>query len=301
MLYSGEHRAGDDPGLLQLETERTRALIRLQGAYVLELVAGDYALLTSPGYNPCNPDEERPVYGRDALAPGATHTMSPVGKMLGQDDPQHGMSRRLNYDNVDLHSRDGVFVMMRAEEPSRTITHSKLFNLARTGLTFGDTLQNTSDTDTLYTSVGEHFYIPVPENEISQIKLLDSMDESTQVEVARQDGQLSTIRTFGNIADGLADSQAFYLPMPHNNSQFFSFADGRRMRVSAYRVASQNRTPETNKGLLLWHRPGTNTICAEPVAGVSISAGQFINNQLVLPPGGFVELRSSIHFNGISG
>lgn len=279
-------RTGDDPAVT--------ALVRPCGAYILGLQVDGVPLLTSPGRNPHRPDEQPPAAAPDEpVKMDAAHSMVPVGKTAGQAVDRHGNSRYRTYD-VDGDPAAGELVLT-AHDDDYALTHTKTVSLLRDGLRVSDRLEQDADAESRL-SIGEHFYIPVRQADISDIIVLNGGGNPTQLAAHQMDGAALT-GTFQDMDPALQAGETFYFVLPESGRCEFAFPDGRVITVSAAVESSDGQAIST--GLFIWHRPGSDTLCIEPLAGAHVAdsdgvQGALTNTGIRLLPGVTACLTSSI-------
>ncbi|MBI1952139.1 hypothetical protein HYS42_00250, partial [Candidatus Saccharibacteria bacterium] len=62
-------------------------------------------------------------------------------------------------------------------------------------------------------------------------------------------------------------------------------------------VARASKSGDSQPVLLfMWHRPGADTVCFEPVVGVKVNSDGMHNDGIVLEPGEILELNTEIQF-----
>lgn len=276
------------------DSAQARAFIRPVGAYITTLNVGGLPLLTSPGRNPYRPDEPLPdTIAGEPVKMDAAHSMVPVGITKGQYVDRHGNSRYRPY-QVYGEPASGE-VVLDAHDDDYGLEHSKTYQLQADGLTVIDSLENTGDSEQ-HLSIGEHFYIPVQEADIRGITILDGSGNATSLELHQMDGEALT-GSFADMDAGLQAGETFFHMLPSGGSRSFAFPDGRVVTVSA-KVESSDGLSNT-AGLFIWHRPGSDTLCIEPLAGAIVAdsdqtPGLLTNTGIVLTPGVTVSLTSSI-------
>jgi galactose mutarotase-like enzyme len=200
--------------------------------------------------------------------------------------PQHGASRYLDY---TIESSVANAVELRAQDSLRDLEHVKRFAIQPDGLTITDKVLNTGD-QKLGISVGEHFYFAAKEAELSGIKLLDEAGAEQAITARKLDGTDKT-GPFSDLLPELNEGRAVYFD-GFTGSQNISIPGVGVIALSADAIAGGQ---QQSVGLLIWRRPGSDTICFEPVSGFSIDTeGKTKNDGIELNFGASVELSSRV-------
>lgn len=262
-------------GLLGYErTERHYESLRLQaadgsslevtrqGAAIHELYLGDRRVLTSA---------EVDWLGHNKAKHDTSHSVLPFGPNGLQ--PQHGASRYLDYD-IDLATSDRL--SMSAYDRLLDVGHSQTTLLDGSGLTTVDEVINLGDTVRLL-SFGKHFYFDVPEEGIADMNLWTPnsgrMLTATRPNGQKKQGSLQELHGLLMAGEPLiCDDAPDYLRivMPGGDRLGLQM----RAHINGVRQPMQ---------FALWHRPHTDTMCIEPLAGVRIEDdGTFYNDEVIL-------------------
>jgi galactose mutarotase-like enzyme len=262
-----------DDGPVQLQ-------VRTEGAIIRDFRIGEKRILSST-------DTADPETGDDFLQPvktDATITMLPAGG--NEVGPQHGASRYLDY---TIESSVANAVELRAQDSLRELEHVKKFAIQPDGLTITDKVLNTGDNE-MGISVGEHFYFAAPEADLSGIKLLDETGVEQSITVRKLDGTDET-GPFSAFLPELNKGRAVYFG-GFSGSQIISIPGLGEIALSADAIAEGK---QQSVGLLIWHRPGSNSICFEPVSGFSIDTdGKTKNGGIQLDSGALAKLSSRV-------
>lgn len=246
----GAERVPSDITTLQTP-EGTQLSIRNRGCFVT-----DFSMV-----DPTTGERVNILYNPDDIEIPkltASHIMSPAGPSDGIGG-QHGYARWADYheftqDNDQLTS-------FQAKRSDMGPGVSKFFELADEMLATSTTLTNYESTD-VETSIGEHLYFALE-------------DEST-------DGLLIGGQTidqkFGEGTEkSIMEGNAFFWA-EYSGSVTVNFPAGRIVMISAD-TEPKLHTPKL--GMLIWHKPGTESVCFEPTLGF-VSGDQ--NTELTIPP-----------------
>lgn len=246
-------------------TSGARLEVRNQGCFVTELK------LTDPGSGEqveilySDPDHTKSKLS-------ASHIMSPVGPSEGLGG-QHGFPRWANYHAFPLTgaSGDEKQIAFQAKRSDMGIGISKEFSLGGNTLYMETTLQN-PEPGPVQTSLGEHLYFALPNENTEGLRL----DGKTLDELLG-DGSEATIMS----------GEAMFWP-DFSGAVKIDFPAGHSIEMSTYALAGEEQVP---LGMLIWHRPGTPSICFEPTVGFDPNRG---NEQLEIAPSGQATLSTSI-------
>lgn len=223
---------------------------------------------------------------RDYTAPklGATHPMAPVGPYDGPGG-QHGPLRWLPYITAYQQASDESKVTLMPTGPRGPFDIVRTVWLARTSIGVATSLENRTG-DSAKTSIGEHAYFAMPVTPSSPDTLLingvpldDPLIGGKNAFTSLMGGQAIYWRNFG----GQAKVQ---------------FPDGKRVDIEATLVRDGSGPRDLIPDMLIWHRPGTDTVCFEPIGGCvpGETREQPIedNRALSLRPGQAVELATTV-------
>lgn len=178
--------------------------------------------------------------------------MSPVGKSEGIGG-QHGFPRWADYHTFV--QRDGPGerrnIAFQAERSDLGQGIAKLFEL-ETNRLVSVTKASNYEAEPLRTSLGEHFYFSLPDEDVNGLKV---------------NGQ-SLDRLFGEgVEADVMNGNAFFWRSFNGRPTQIEFPDGRKVMFSANVSTQQQDT----LGMLIWHRPGSPSICLEPTVGFQSS------------------------------
>jgi hypothetical protein len=231
-------------------SEVTTTDVRLKGAMLLHSIlenpsAGPAVVLTSTAQD----------FGGYAVPKlGATHPMSPVGPYEGPGG-QHGPLRWLMYHEVPNSQGewDPYALNLLASERGWPIIAQRTVRMeSPSKLVLGTELKNMTQA-TVGTSIGEHAYfaMPVAPQSASDLRVNGlSLDHE----------QIGGGGAFEKVMGGKA-----LLWPGFNGKTDITFPDGRVIRIGARQYGSRK---EQKVDMLIWHRPGTDTICFEPAVGL---------------------------------
>lgn len=259
-----EEKLLTDTKTVALKTPLSRLQIRERGCYITE------AALFSPTF-----DEVIPVLFSDSNISipklTASHPMTPVGPYDGIGG-QHGFARWADYHAFYLDAEDDSTesVSMQAKRIDGGLTLTKVFELTDSTLTTKAIAQNPSDTPHR-TSIGEHLYFMLSKENFSGLTINGhTLDEL--------------------LGDGAEEQIKQGMPLywgDYPGSAAILFPDGYELRIK--NTATQTQADQI--GMLIWHRPGTPSICFEPTLGFTQSQDQ---GSLVVAPFDFIALHTSI-------
>lgn len=232
------------PQTSELATDRATLHVRERGCYITELSlysqkhgADVDVLYSDPGI--------------DIPKLTASHPMSPVGPYDGIGG-QHGFPRWADYkefpqDDAE-NSKRTAFQAKRSDSGPAL---AKTFDLTDSALEV-DTVINNPSGQKLETSAGEHLYFTLTDENFTGLTLNGvSLDELLG------EGSVDAVREGTPLYWGEFEGEAT-----------LSFPAGHEVGLSA----SSDDT-DANLGMLIWHRPGTESICFEPVLGFDPEKG----------------------------
>lgn len=222
------------------ETMASSLDVRLRGAYISDCE------LTSPTTG----ERVAVLYSEANLAKPkitATHPMVPAGPYEGLGG-QHGFPRWSDY--YEFPSVDGLngdkYIAIQAKRSDDGLSLSKTFELTESTVTSHTTIASSEDS-TEHTSMGEHLYFSLENENMNGLaingKSLDELLGDGSEEVIKNDGTL--FFNFGGEA-------------------VISFPAGHSIKLSAL-FEGQTEYP---LAMWIWKRPGSPSICFEPVVGV---------------------------------
>jgi galactose mutarotase-like enzyme len=239
-----------------LETEGgTRLDIRNRGCFVTDFsIVGNNGKRTTILYADTELDKAKL---------NGSHSMSPVGQSDGIGG-QHGFARWVDYDQTPQPDGDDGEKLALFEARSREfgVGLSKVFDIRDDSLTTRTTLLN-RETTPLHTSLGEHLYFAL-ENESAEGLLLNGQT-------------LDEVLGDGALEDIMAGNPHFWDRYRGNNAEI-TFPAGHIVDLGAAAMTAQT---DPHLGMLIWHRPGTPSICFEPTIGLTEIG---INAELAIEP-----------------
>lgn len=201
----------------------------------------------------------------------ASHVMTPVGPSEGIGG-QHGFPRWADYhefSRTDGPNREKR-VAFQAKRSDDGLALSKGFELTPSSLLSHTTIQN-SNSDPEYTSIGEHFYFSLAGEQSEGLKV----DGKTLDELLG-DGAEQNI---------MAGEPLFW--QSFDGTTVIDFPAGYSIKLAAEVSAETN----VELGMLVWHRPGSQSIYFEPTAGFGTEGR---NRGIALGPYGSATLSTSI-------
>lgn len=229
--------------------------VRLRGAYITD------GRLTSPSTG-----EVVSLFYSDAQIwhpkISATHAMVPYGNNGDLPSGQHGFPRWVDYDQVSYgkHQENTQQVILEAQQGERGISLLRAIELAPDSIMIKNTIHNTG-TEKQHTSIGEHAYFNLTYGDFEEL-LIDEQG----IDELLGEGSKKT----------LANDGTLYCEMPEEGV-VVQFPDGHKAHIAAEFVGETVHPV----ALLIWQRQGTESICFEPVVGVSKEGA---NDGVVLLP-----------------
>jgi len=200
----------------------------------------------------------------------ASHIMSPVGPSEGIGG-QHGFPRWADYRVFSLGEGDDgeKRVAIQAKRSDDGLAIAKTFELSDSALSTHTTLFN-SESNLVKTSIGEHLYFSLLSENFEGLKL----DGKSLDELLGDDAE-NSIKTGNSMFwDGFLGQISI------------TFPSGYKVNLLANSI---NNTDSV--GLLIWHKPGSPSICIEPTIGFNKFSG---NRGLVINPYDSVTLHTKI-------
>lgn len=259
---------------MHLVTADSSLDVRLRGGFVTNLT------LTSP-----TTGRSLPIlyFDREQLAvakPTGSHVMSPAGPYDGLGG-QHGFARWADYEELPRPADEEAYTTLQARRSDGGPALTKSYSLSSGALVSRTTLFNPTP-QPLHTSLGEHYYFDLQDEQFDGLKLdgqsLDeALGEGAQVALESNSQRLPD----GSTKDG---TQVWDFT---SGQAVIDFPFGHRVRLSASYIAQS----EFPLQLWVWHRPGTPSICFEPVIGV---AGGDANQGLTIEPNTAASLITTI-------
>jgi galactose mutarotase-like enzyme len=179
----------------------------------------------------------------------ASHVMSPVGPSEGMGG-QHGFPRWADYHEFLL--EDGPKgerrVALQAKRSDNGLALAKTFELAKSALSSQVTIYNSEPYST-WTSIGEHYYFALEEEQLGELRVKGITLDDLLGDGAEKD-----------IMEG---KSRFLESLP--KEFIIDFPDGHNVILSAEFTGDTDLEP----GMLVWHKPGSPSICFEPTVGFS--------------------------------
>ena len=273
--------------------------VRAEGGVIRKLTVGGVTVLTSTETAVDRTDPVDGDFKDDFLQPvklsTGTISLLPYGSSEGQ--PDHGSGR---YTTYMVGKSIGNELELMANDTRRGLGHLKTFTVKPDGLEVVDEVVNTGDSPAKL-SIGEHYYVAVDKDKMSEVKFVDAKtgaEQSIKVRVERDGDKQGPIYgpdetgPLSAFMEALRDGKTLYFE-GFNGSQAISIPGIGEITLSAN--AEQEGT-DVPVGLLIWHRPDSDTICFEPVAGVKISdEGRELNLGITLAPG--KDMGEAVKFN----
>lgn len=259
-------------------------VVRQIGATILGLrLNGIDVLTTGTDLTPDEPDERIKI--------DATHTMLPAGPndQGPIQGPQHGPSRYLEY-GVDQPDEASAF--FRAHVPMWDLDHSTAFRVGGGTAEIVDTAANVTDAETGL-SIGKHLYLKVAEEDLPNIRFVETDGSDTRLAGHKQSGKAGEPfeGDFTDIVDHISQGKTVFHER-FTGSQLIEITGIGRLRLSANALGPDGQAVPVM--LWLWHRPGSDTVCFEPVAGFRVDESGFYNTEIPVSPGGSIQLKTKL-------
>lgn len=202
----------------------------------------------------------------------ATHAMVPFGPYDGLGG-QHGFARWADYEKVLYETTPSGVQRLILESVQRdgSLSLTRSFELSSGSVCIQNTVHNAAPIRSRHTSIGEHAYFNLTGGDPSGL-LLDNkgLDE------------LFGSDSMGRIANG----DTLFWEFPDSRATVW-FPEGYGIDIEASFEGETTHPP----ALLIWQRQGTESICLEPVVGVSPSKA---SNGVTIPPQGSASLRTIV-------
>ncbi|MBI3338378.1 hypothetical protein HY003_03705 [Candidatus Saccharibacteria bacterium] len=209
----------------------------------------------------------------------ASHIMSPVGPSEGLGG-QHGFPRWADYKEFPL---DGgpegqKRVSLQAKRSDDGPAINKLFELSDSKLAMA-TVLGVPGAEVQQTSLGEHLYFTLDDENMDGLRLGNwSFDDRFGA------GTEASIMVGEPLYWDYFDAHA-------TNDIIIRFPAGHSIRLSAeVNIPTQPNKNEARIGMLIWHKPGSDSICFEPTLGFHDGKG----DGLVIPPEHEATLQTTI-------
>lgn len=212
----------------------------------------------------------------------ASHAMSPVGPFEGLGG-QHGFARWADYAPDVIEKKSSSTLVWSNTPVGQPLLGRSAEFLGKNSVRFTTELHNTSDQlETpvlLKTSLGDNLYFSLPGGNAGGLRI--GADQASLAEPAE----------LAEIMEGNAQLWAEY-----NGQAFVDFPDGQLIKIDTDilypDIGKYRKVP---LGLLLWHRPGTESICIAPTLGYGYDAkGRVRNDLLKLAAGAAIALETDI-------
>lgn len=241
--------------LTEMEAGGAKVVIRERGCFIptLELIESETGIAVPVLYS--EDDLEKPKLS-------ASHPMSPVGPYKGIGG-QHGYPRWADYQK--LFQEEGLAgehrTVLQAKRSDDGLSLARELVLDATSLQITNTIRSSVDTPTS-TSFGEHFYF----------RLTDETSKGLRFDGAPLDDFLQESGVLSRIMEGNS-----YFWSGFDGEVVIEFPDGKQVRLTAEAMLDTEKGKETlshKVGMLLWHRPGSESICFEPVVGFTEADGR---------------------------
>ncbi len=254
----------ENPDTSSLRTERSNICIRERGCYITEGTL----------YSPTLKDTVAVLYSDpniDIPKLTASHIMSPVGPSEAVGG-QHGFPRWADY--KEFHLEDGPNgekrLSFQAKRSDSGLAVAKYFELSESSLSTVTSLHN-PDAIATNTSLGEHLYFNLEDEQFAGL-LINGAGLDDLLGANSENAVISGEPLYWN---GFTGDATITLP------------NGNIIQLTADTIDEAKE----QLGMLVWHRPGTGSICFEPTLGFDPEKG---GSQLALNPYETVELSTKI-------
>lgn len=252
-IEANKNAAEVSPLLATSETPASSLSVRLRGGFITncELSSPTTGMRTNVLHGPDTTDTNTTTLAKIV----ASHTMVPVGPYEGVGG-QHGFPRWSDYHEFELpEGEDGEKrFALQAKRSDYGLSLSRIFELTKNRITMRTTIASSVAGDEV-TSIGEHLYFALEDGNLKGLTIKDrSLDELLG---EGSEAQLMNDRTEDGTKDGT-------LYCPFDGEAIIHFPDGHDVKLSAMFEG------ETNYPLALWiwKKPGSSSICIEPIVGV---------------------------------
>lgn len=232
----------------RIEGENSSLEVRLRGCFITECELSDPL---------CDGKRISILYSDpniDTPKLTASHPMSPVGPSEGIGG-QHGFPRWADYHEFER--TDGEHgekrVAFQAKRSDIGLGLSKAFEMNSSSITSTTTIHN-YEASPAQTSLGEHLYF----------RLIDENSHGLRVNGLTLDELFGE----GSEADIMNGGKARYWAS-YGGKAIINFPAGHSILLDA----AVSGTSQDTLGLLVWHRPGTESICFEPIVGFDPERG----------------------------
>lgn len=230
------------------------------------------------------------VYRSQRLSSG-THSMVPAGKYEGIGK-QHGFPRWCDYALLfDEITEDGeIHAAFQAKRSDDGLSLARSYILNESSLEITTTIQNQhivdrpekSDKLKEETSMGDHYYFVLKDEDTGSLRVDGKSINELGVKILDAENEDS----YSSPEEALLDSKTLFWDFPDGKAEI-SFPGGYKINLSAFFEGDS----EQPIGLWIWKRPGTESICFEPVVGVDENLN---NDGIRIEPGDTATLSTKI-------
>lgn len=278
-----DRRGGSDvpAETVSISDGEAKVTVRLAGGYITEAVLDDEGEPVSVLY--CDPEFRDSQASTQPAKINASHDMSPAG-VCDDIGGQHGVYRWADF---EVAHRDDRHLEIESVVSEDFLCLHKAISLDDDGLTIATSLSNTTD-EVIDTSLGHHLYWNMEPDEIDHPQVLPASGPAPMQNPEVYEAVMSGDSRYWSGFDGKA---TIVLP---GVGRFL-------LRSHAYITEADGSKSLQPVGLLLWRRPGTDSICFEPVVGNENSTDEPIrpatevpNRQLFLATGSAITLKTVI-------
>ena len=232
--------------VIETSTDKAALGIRERGGFIVNCE------LTSP-----STDERYSIlYSSSEISTAkliASHIMSPVGPSE-EIGGQHGFPRWADYHSFPVANGGQASdsrIAIQAKRSDTGLSVAKIFELSDSALLTNTTLFN-SESNVSNTSLGEHLYFLLTDEDFNGLRV---------------DGK-SLDELLGDKAEESIKAGNSRFWNKFSGETTITFPGGYTVRLSA----SSNKV-DAPLGMLVWHKPGSPSICFEPTLGFNNSSG----------------------------
>lgn len=202
----------------------------------------------------------------------ATHPMVPYGPYNGLGG-QHGFARWADYERVLYETRESGAqrLILESVQHDGSLSLTRSFELEPHCVSIQNTVHNSAPSRNRHTSIGEHAYFNLAGGDASGL-LLDN----------KRLDELFGSDSMGRVASG----DTLFWEFPDSKASVW-FPEGYGVDIEMLFDGEAAYPP----ALLIWQRKGTDSICLEPVVGVSRGEA---NDGVIIPPQGSASQRATI-------
>jgi len=212
----------------------------------------------------------------------ASHPAFPFGRHEGLGG-QHGWPR---YADFELFSETSSSLRMSAGDPAEVPVMTRAMRLARKSFSLSTQVENATG-EAVDGSVAEHYYFVLP-GDLKDVRINDKKLSSVMGKDAVNDIDNGVARFMTINTEPVGESGR---RLPTTRVHLFHGID---IELDAMAMGDAP-SADADMSLVFWRRPGSASLCIEPVYGARLDDdGNLINTELVLAHGESVALNTEI-------